>query len=109
LPAGMDLAVRSKGMAGTGAEAPAAPAPQEAANAPEDKEKSARLSSLGRVASTKDERQQQEQAQFNAALEQEPHAVLQTGPGVPQWTWSTYPLTWSGPVTRDHRMHLLLV
>jgi hypothetical protein len=45
----------------------------------------------------------------NVALEQDPKAVLQTGPGVPAWTWRSYVLAWSGPVGRDHTMRLFLV
>jgi hypothetical protein len=46
---------------------------------------------------------------YNVALEQDPKAVLQTGPGVPGWTWRSYALTWSGPVGRDHTMRLFLL
>jgi hypothetical protein len=46
---------------------------------------------------------------YNVALEQDPKAVLQTGPGVPGWTWHSYALTWSGPVGRDHTMRLFLL
>jgi hypothetical protein len=45
---------------------------------------------------------------YNIALEQDPKAVLQTGPGVPSWAWHSYALAWSGPVGRDHTMRLLL-
>ena len=38
-----------------------------------------------------------------------PAAVPQTGPGVPSWRWNPQPLTWSGPVARDHRLRLLLL
>ena len=34
--------------------------------------------------------------------------MLQTGPGVPGWSWRSYSLAWSGPVGRDHTMRLLL-
>lgn len=45
---------------------------------------------------------------YNMALEQDPKAVLQTGPGVPAWTWRRYQLSWSGPVSRDQTMRLVL-
>ncbi len=45
---------------------------------------------------------------YNVALEQDPKAVLQTGPGVPSWTWHTYSLQWTGPVGPDHQMRLFL-
>lgn len=44
----------------------------------------------------------------NVALEQDPKAVLQTGPGVPTWSWHRYSLGWTGPVGRDHEMRLFL-
>ena len=46
---------------------------------------------------------------YNAALEQDPHAVLQTGPAVPSWRWRSLSLVWNGPVGRDHELRLWLV
>jgi hypothetical protein len=46
---------------------------------------------------------------LNVALEQDPQAVLQTGPGVPSWSWRQHHLSWSGPVGRDHEIGLWLV
>lgn len=45
---------------------------------------------------------------YNVALEQDPKAVLQTGPGVPTWSWNAYSLRWTGPVGEDHTMRLFL-
>ncbi|MFW6067225.1 MAG: hypothetical protein ACOC97_02725 [Myxococcota bacterium] len=42
-------------------------------------------------------------------LEQDPNAVVQTGPGVPSWSWRTFGLSWSGPVGHDHRVRLWLL
>lgn len=42
-------------------------------------------------------------------LRQDPNAVVQTGPGVPSWTWHREQLGWSGPVERGHRIHLYLL
>ncbi len=39
----------------------------------------------------------------------DPTAAVQTGPGLPRWSWSTLRLTWSGPVTSGQRMHLYLL
>lgn len=39
----------------------------------------------------------------------DPAAVVQTGPGVPTWRFHTQPLSWSGPVARDHTMRLVLL
>ena len=38
----------------------------------------------------------------------DPSAVVQTGFGVPNWSWSSYTLAFDGPVARDHRIELLL-
>ncbi|HXB57129.1 MAG TPA: hypothetical protein VN461_20360 [Vicinamibacteria bacterium] len=46
---------------------------------------------------------------LNVALEQDPRAVLQTGPGVPSWSWRSYPLAWSGPVKGDQTVRLFLI
>jgi hypothetical protein len=46
---------------------------------------------------------------LNAALEQDPRAVLQTGPGMPNWSWHSYALNWSGPVKSDQTLRLLIV
>ena len=39
----------------------------------------------------------------------DPRAVVQTGPGLPQWTWRTVSLHWRGPVEKTQRLHLVLV
>ena len=49
------------------------------------------------------------QGMVQKAYEQDPHAVIQTGAGVPTWTWASYRLTWSGPVAKDQRMRLWLL
>ena len=36
----------------------------------------------------------------------DPQAVVQTGPGLPQWSWQSYPLRWNGPVSADHTVRL---
>ena len=40
------------------------------------------------------------------ALQQDPNAVVQTGPGVPSWRWRSWHLGWSGPVSADHELRL---
>lgn len=39
----------------------------------------------------------------------DPASVVQTGPGLPRWQWTTLELRWSGPVTANQRLHLYLV
>ncbi|MCA9581342.1 MAG: hypothetical protein KC416_06075, partial [Myxococcales bacterium] len=40
---------------------------------------------------------------------QDPNSVIQTGPGVPTWSWRSWPLQWRGPVAKDHTLRLFLV
>ncbi|MEO6420695.1 MAG: hypothetical protein ABIP39_14885, partial [Polyangiaceae bacterium] len=39
----------------------------------------------------------------------DPAAIVQTGPGLPRWTWTTLDLRWSGPVAATQRIHLYLL
>jgi hypothetical protein len=39
----------------------------------------------------------------------DPNVMVQTGPGVPSWSWRRVELGWNGPVERTQRLHLWLV
>ena len=39
----------------------------------------------------------------------DPKAVVQTGPGLPSWTWHSYQLTWNGPVEQSQTINLWLL
>ena len=39
----------------------------------------------------------------------DPNARVQTGPGLPDWSWNTYRLTWDGPVRQDQQLDLWLL
>lgn len=39
----------------------------------------------------------------------DPNAAVQTGPGLPHWSWHTVYLAWNGPVTPDETLNVLLV
>lgn len=54
---------------------------------------------LGRLSSAKNPYRQ-----FNEAYD--PNAMVQTGPGLPKWNWSSTNVTFSGPVERSQRLHL---
>ncbi|MHC1744069.1 MAG: hypothetical protein AB9873_13695 [Syntrophobacteraceae bacterium] len=43
------------------------------------------------------------------AFVQDPKALIQTGPGLPSWSWRSIPMTWNGPVTRDQTVTLRLL
>lgn len=46
----------------------------------------------------------------NVAIQQvDPNEVVQTGPGLPSWSWSSWQLQWSGPVAKDHQIKLWLL
>ena len=40
------------------------------------------------------------------AQQQDPQAVVQTGPGIPSFQWTTYSLNWFGPVAQDQEIRL---
>lgn len=46
-------------------------------------------------------------SKFNM-FENDPKAVVQTGPGLPRWNWNSYRLQWSGPVEHTQTMTLWL-
>src|SRR5262249_30494963 len=37
------------------------------------------------------------------------NAVVQTGPGIPRWTWLRVPMRWSGPVQQGQEVRLWLL
>ena len=39
----------------------------------------------------------------------DPNAVVQTGAGLPTWSWRSWQLRWNGPVAQDHEMRLFLL
>ncbi|MCB9507746.1 MAG: hypothetical protein H6700_02745 [Myxococcales bacterium] len=39
----------------------------------------------------------------------DPNAVVQTGQGIPSWSWRIYTLSWAGPVTSGETFHLWLL
>ena len=39
----------------------------------------------------------------------DPRAKVQTGPGLPEWRWSTVPIRWSGPVQQEQQLGLTLM
>lgn len=53
-------------------------------------------------------RPQGEMRQFNTS-EYDPNAVVQVGPGVPSWSWSSLQLVFNGPVRHDQTIQLYLL
>lgn len=48
-------------------------------------------------------------AQLEQQAQQDPKAVIQTGPGVPRWEYASYSLDWVGPVEKGHEIRLWLL
>ncbi len=40
---------------------------------------------------------------------QDPNALIQTGPGLPQWRWHSYDMKWNGPVDSAHMISIRLI
>ncbi|MFI5308752.1 MAG: hypothetical protein ACHQ53_15450, partial [Polyangiales bacterium] len=43
------------------------------------------------------------------ALQQDPEATVQMGPGIPLWQWKQWELHWSGPVDKAHQLQVYLL
>ena len=48
-------------------------------------------------------------AATGAVQDIDPHATIQTGPGLPAWRWDTVSLNWNGPVKQDQTVTLYLI
>lgn len=83
---------------------PPAPAPVEREAAPSKKARK----SLA-VTSALPEYRKEAASTPDQAMVQDPKALIQTGPGLPSWSWRAIPLTWNGPVTRDQTVTLHLL
>ena len=44
-----------------------------------------------------------------AVLIQDPNALIQTGPGLPNWKWRSFAMKWNGPVDRNQQIRLWLL
>jgi len=59
---------------------------------------------FGDLASSLEKRYPQAPVATLDKLLQDPDAKLQTGPGLPEWSWRSYPVTWNGPVQKEQRL-----
>jgi hypothetical protein len=48
-------------------------------------------------------------AKTRALQQQDPDALIPTGPGLPDWQWQSVSLAWSGPVARTQTLRLYLL
>lgn len=97
---------------------PAAPAEEMVLEAEEgggadaryERKRAGRLAKPGKLKSYSNLALQQQQTQsYRNLVDVDPKAVVQTGPGVPDWGWSSWNLSWSGPVDRGHQVELVLL
>jgi len=63
---------------------------------------------FGGLASAPSRYRSDKPARLNRLI-QDPNAKLQTGPGLPEWTWNSYPVTWNGPVQQDQKLSVYLI
>jgi hypothetical protein len=64
---------------------------------------------LGGLTSSMEDHNARESAAEPEQLVQDPAAHLQTGPGLPDWSWRSYPVIWNGPVQKDQRLSVYLL
>jgi len=98
--------------------APAATVPPQADGTRVEQEAKDKLSALGYVGKAQkapagpselDRQLNVVSERYAKAYESDPHAVIQTGSGIPNWSWRSYSLSWSGPVAKEQTLRLLLV
>ena len=53
-------------------------------------------------------RKQRPTDEFDKQL-QDPNAKLQTGPGLPEWSWRSYQVYWNGPVQQGQTLSIYLI
>ncbi len=85
---------------------PQPPLEQQEPPAPSSRKRKAPASSLTLSESYRD---QVDPAKEKAALTQDPKALIQTGPGLPSWTWRAVNMKWNGPVARNQEIRLWLL
>jgi hypothetical protein len=54
-------------------------------------------------------REKVDPAKEKTVLSQDPKALIQTGPGLPNWTWRAVTMKWNGPVARNQEIRLWLL
>ncbi|HEY0257800.1 MAG TPA: hypothetical protein VGC39_10185, partial [Candidatus Methylacidiphilales bacterium] len=52
---------------------------------------------------------QAQPAEINSNLAYDTKARIQTGPGVPEWSWRTVTFGWNGPVQASQKIHPILI
>ena len=78
-----------------------APAPQSEAD--EARVRVKRVPSVGSLAMSEAE------PKTSAVWQNDPHALIPTGPGLPDWQWQSVALSWNGPVARDQQVRFFLL
>ncbi len=91
--------------------APAAAAPA-AMDAKEEVEQAEPVRSAAKTPYAPEIRMQRERSlaySISSLNDIDPSVKVQTGPGLPSWSWTSYSLTWHGPVQAAQNIHLYLL
>ncbi|HPQ27652.1 MAG TPA: hypothetical protein PLQ82_04175 [Desulfobacteraceae bacterium] len=54
-------------------------------------------------------KEEEESLEEQSMLQQDPNALIQTGPGVPSWNWRSFEMKWNGPVDKEQELRLWLL
>ncbi|MGD9157100.1 MAG: hypothetical protein PVG39_01715, partial [Desulfobacteraceae bacterium] len=64
---------------------------------------------LNEITVTSEKREKSYYARSRNVMLQDPNALIQTGPGLPQWRWHSHDMNWNGPVDSGQEISLWLV
>jgi hypothetical protein len=78
------------------------PAPAAMDNLPKERKEISQMNKMSSSLVDQEVKRKNQQAGYD------PDAHIQTGPGEPMWQWNNVSLTWSGPVTAQQSMSLVL-
>jgi hypothetical protein len=84
-------------------------APAPAASVAEDMERKVELAGSSVARASAAPRDLAPAATSAALREIDPQAMVQTGPGVPDWEWQSHALSWQGPVLATQEVSLILL
>ncbi|HYS77870.1 MAG TPA: hypothetical protein VEO94_03465 [Candidatus Dormibacteraeota bacterium] len=74
-----------------------------------DELQSSKMKALGFISGNAPAEQEETKQVKSFLYAPDPKAVVQTGPGLPTWTWRTVSLRWSGPVKSTQTLRLILI
>ncbi len=85
-----------------------APAPAKEVVDPDQATERRAVSSMSQESASKQNNQSKQNAKYRLD-NYDSKAMIQTGPGLPGWTWNSHELTWNGPVQQSQHLSLWLI